>query len=88
MRVLDPTERGVECDALRVGKGAGVVEDRTDQLVDTGVPEGRLRLDAGDPQDAELRGVFHRVVEQCGLPDTRWSRHDDNASRSRRRTVQ
>ena len=87
-RVLDPAERGVECVALSVDKGAGVVEDRTDQLVHTGIPERRLRLDAGDPQDAELRRLFHRVVEQRGLPDARWSRHDHGSARSRRRTAE
>ncbi len=30
--------------------------------------EGRLRLDAGDPQNAELRGSVDGVVEQCGFP--------------------
>ena len=64
-------QRAGEHVALRKRQLGQPVQQRTQHLQQTGEGDLGLARDPGRPQDDEVRGRVHRVVEQRGLSDTR-----------------
>ena len=75
-------ERGSERVALRIGQPIDSVEDRSEELVETGEREMALGLHARRPQDlhpAFSRGSL-RFDEERGLPDAGRTTHEQRTT--------
>jgi len=67
---------------LRSGQRFDVGEERSDQLVKSGVSQLHLRFDADQSNDFEIRGAADRVVEQRGLAHAGFAPQDERGAES------
>ena len=64
-------EGGAHSPALACRKHIDIVKERMEQLVQGGVAQLHLRLDADQAEDAHTLGQASGVLEQCRLADPR-----------------
>lgn len=75
-------ERRAQGVALRLGKVVETGQQRGAELVQAGVGELHLRLDAGRADGTASGGALDQVLQQLGLADPRLAAHDEDPAPS------
>ena len=71
-------EGSPEGDTLRSGQAVKSIQERGAELMQPGVGELSLGLDAGQSGDAATSCARFHIVEQCGLADSGLTPHDEH----------
>ena len=87
-RAVGEAERAAQRARLRRRQPVGVAEDRPQQLVQAGVRDLRLGLDAAPAEHAHARRQAARLLEQRRLADTRLPAEDEDGAAGFPRAVQ
>ena len=77
--VGDP-ERGIERVHLRAWQRLDVVEERKEQLVESGESQLHLRFDSDQSNDLEVGGPGNHVVDQRGLAHAGFAPQDERGT--------